>query len=474
MTKLSESVYIYRPETPTPASSPTDATSPPQKRVPKLIILATWMGARDLHIAKYLVQYQALYPTAPILLLRSEPRHFLRPGGNPRDFAPAAPFVRNIFPNLGVPGRDDTDETKPTNPEPELLLHAWSNGGAASLLHLRTALAVSAPGTAPAGGGSPATLPRYTLVLDSSPGRFRYGAGYLAFSAGLPRGWAARWLAAPFLHALCLSYWVRHTLLGRGRTGPMAALARALNDAGARRAEVRRTYVYGPADRLVHWRDVEDHAEEAVRGGFAAVRRERFEAGEHVAHLRVDAGRYWRVVRETWEGMEIHYKWYMACSTLPYHGGFRTWPAPLSVPVPANRHSAPGIPPAPAAGFLLGPAPARAGDLERLESVVHTAVVTLVSLQLGGACVALLVVRLLAAELLAELFPCEGLGAVRACPLEHDESAHGLPRGSTANEASGLWYESVWVGVGGVCARGPWLSLAAQIRASPIRDGVAQ
>ncbi|KAH6848010.1 hypothetical protein B0I37DRAFT_155878 [Chaetomium sp. MPI-CAGE-AT-0009] len=312
MTKLSECVHIYRPEAPTPASSATDASSPP-KPVPKLIVLATWMGARDPHIAKYLVQYQALYPTAPILLLRSEPRHFLRPGGNQRDFAPATPFVRNIFPDLGrIPGRDNTDDddnnnTKPTSPEPELLLHAWSNGGAASLLHLRTALALSAspsPSTpASATSTTLATLPRYTLVLDSSPGRFRYRAGYLAFSAGLPRGWVARLFAAPFLHALCLGYWLRHAVLGRGRTGPLAALARALNDGGARRAEVRRTYVYGPADRLVHWRDVEDHAEEAVRGGFADVRRERFEGGEHVAHVRVDAGRYWRVVRETWEGV---------------------------------------------------------------------------------------------------------------------------------------------------------------------------
>jgi hypothetical protein len=274
--------------------------------VPKLIVLATWMGARDPHIAKYLVQYQALYPTAPILLLRSEPRHFLLPGGNPREFAPAVPFVRAIFPDIG---REDTNNNnsnnnnKPANPEPELLLHAWSNGGAASLLNLRTALSLLSSPSPATSAGAPATLPRYTLVLDSSPGRFRYGAGYRAFSAGLPPRGPVRWLAAPFLHALCAAYWVRHALLGRGRTGPMAALARALNDGGARRAEVRRTYVYGPADRLVDWRDVEDHAEEAVRSGFGGVRRERFEGGEHVAHVRVDAGRYWCVVTETWEGV---------------------------------------------------------------------------------------------------------------------------------------------------------------------------
>ncbi|KAH6622533.1 hypothetical protein F5144DRAFT_495194 [Chaetomium tenue] len=483
MTKLSECVYIYRPEAPAPAtpSSATDAASPP-KPVPKLIILATWMGARNPHIAKYLVQYQALYPTVPILLLRSEPRHFLLPSGNPRAFAPAVPFVRAIFPDIGTPDRPDNNNNnnnnnKPTNAQPELLLHAWSNGGAASLLHLRTALGLATHNNPPPPRArtpaSPATLPPYTLVLDSSPGRFRYGAGYRAFAAGLPARGPARWLAAPLLHVLCALYWVRHALLGRGRTGPLAALARALNDAGARRAEVRRTYVYGPADRLVHWRDVEDHAEAAARGGFAAVRRERFEGGEHVAHVRVDAGRYWRVVRETWEGAEIHYiKWYMVCPTRPSPGTLPTWPPLPPVPAPiAARRPAPGIAPGAIAaiprlsvvmdlithlrrdlvkrptsrGFLLAPAPARAGDLERLECVVHTAVVTLVCLQLGRACVALLVVRLLvrqrpflahaecavvlgfqATELLVKLFPCEGLGAVRASSFEDDESAHGL------------------------------------------------
>src|SRR4051812_40507099 len=98
MTKLSPCVYIYRPETPSPAPTAADATTS-QKHVPKLIILATWMGARDAHIAKSLPQSQALYPTASILLLRSEPRHFIRPGTNTRDFAPAAPFVRAIFPD---------------------------------------------------------------------------------------------------------------------------------------------------------------------------------------------------------------------------------------------------------------------------------------------------------------------------------------------------------------------------------------
>lgn len=305
LTKLAPCVYIYRPESPalaTAVPSSEDPTPTASRRMPKLIILATWMGARDPHIAKYLAQYQALFPTAPILLLRSEARHFLRPGGNDREFAPAVPFVRSIFPELGTSA--NSTAAPDTTREQQLLLHAWSNGGAASLHHLRSALGLST---------SANTLPPYTLLLDSSPGTFRYRAAYLAFTAGLT-GRSARFFLAPVFHTLCAWYWLMHVVIGRGRTGPLAVVGAALNrnsgdaDGGANgkntaQAELRRTYVYGEGDKLVDWRDVEAHAAEAERKGFA-VRREKFEGSAHVAHVRVDPDRYWRVVTETWEGVE--------------------------------------------------------------------------------------------------------------------------------------------------------------------------
>jgi hypothetical protein len=254
------------------------------------------MGARDPHIAKYLARYQALYPTSPILLLRSEPRHFIRPRGTPREVAPAVPFFRSIFPeDLAAVKSDASSSDSATKPQPELLIHAFSNGGAAILQALRRAL--SGDGHTTTTTTSP--LPRYTLLLDSAPGTFRYGATYRAFTTGI-KG-PALWLVAPLMHLLAMMYWVQHILVGRGKSGPLYVVARALNDQPARQSEVRRTYVYGPADRLVDWRDVEAHAQEAAEQGFC-VRRERFDGSEHVAHVRLDGERYWRVVRETWEG----------------------------------------------------------------------------------------------------------------------------------------------------------------------------
>lgn len=283
MDLLSPIVHVYRPDE-------VKATKP----TPKLILLATWMGAGERHIAKYVAGYQALYPAAPILLLRSEPGHFIHPGSGFRDLAPAVPFFRSVF-----PGTDGTASSSATTAPPPLLIHAWSNGGTASLHNLRHALTSSS-----VNAHSAQPFPRHTLVLDSTPGQYRYWPSYLAFTAGLSG--AAFWLAAPFVHLICALYWLHHEVIGRGLTGPLAVVARAMNDDVAAAAakgglEVRRTYVYGPGDKLVDWRDVERHADEAERKGFA-VRRERFEGSGHVAHARADAERYWRIVSETWEG----------------------------------------------------------------------------------------------------------------------------------------------------------------------------
>ena len=271
------------------------------------------MGAREPHIAKYVFQYRALYPTSPILLVRSEPRHFIRPRGAPRELGePAVPVVRSVFPELGnpsppLPNGKSSPETEEEE-DPVLLLHAFSNGGVSSLQTLRRALLSSS--TTP---GSLLPLPRYALILDSCPGQFHYRSGYLAFTAGLSG--PALWFIAPLMHALCAWNWLLHVLIGKGRTGPLAVLARGLNYPGGdgspsdwearkrhREREVRRTYVYSMEDKLVGGKDVEAHAEEAEGQGFR-VRRERFVGSEHVAHARRDPARYWGVVKATWEGV---------------------------------------------------------------------------------------------------------------------------------------------------------------------------
>lgn len=301
MTKLSPCVYLYRPgpESATTTGSASSLAEP----APKLILLASWMGARDPHIAKYIAQYQVLYPSSPILLVRSEVRHFLRPSSRHAEQGPAVSIIRATFPDSPSPAAAAAAAAAPDKEvAPQLLVHAFSNGGCAALQHLRAVLGA---------------FPPYASIFDSCPGQFAYRATHRAFTTGLAPG-PSRLLISALMHALCAWYWFWIVLVGRGRAGPLARVARELNERGGGGddnlngnnrwgwgwgAEARRTYVYSEADRLVSWRDVERHADEAEKKGFA-VRRERFDGSEHVAHMRSDPDRYWRAVRETWEGVE--------------------------------------------------------------------------------------------------------------------------------------------------------------------------
>ncbi|KAK4186506.1 hypothetical protein QBC35DRAFT_268320 [Podospora australis] len=274
MTKFSATAYIYSP---TPSTTPASSVSSPSD--PKLLILATWMGARPAHIAKYLLPYRSLYPSTPIVLLRSEPRHFFKKNAIKDETSPALPFIKSIFPTPAS-----------TSSSPEVLIHVWSNGGSIVLSSLRLSLLKSGH------------LPKYAIIYDSTPGLFHYKSAFLAFTTGL-KGWVW-WLAAGPMHLFCVWFWLWHVVVGKGRTGPLVELANAHNNTLLKEKEVRRTYIYSQGDRLVKWVDVENHGKEAKEKGFREVRMERFEGTEHVAHARggVNEGRYWGLVKGTWEG----------------------------------------------------------------------------------------------------------------------------------------------------------------------------
>ncbi|KAK0705494.1 hypothetical protein B0H67DRAFT_649820 [Lasiosphaeris hirsuta] len=257
MTKLNQDIYLFRPDS---------AAPPAAAGAPQLILLTSWMGARDAHIAKYLAPYRAL-------ALQGRAGH------------PRSPNPPVHLPPLSPPSSSPSPSPSPSSSDtPQLLIHLFSNGGSTTLAHLRTLT----------------PLPSHTLVYDSAPGQFTYTGSFAALTAGLS-GWT-RAAFAPLVHAFCAWYWLVHNVFARGAGGPFAAVAAAHNEReGRARAEVRRAYVYSEEDKLVDWRDVERHAADAKSGGFV-VRVEKFAGSAHVAHARRDEGRYWGVVRETWEG----------------------------------------------------------------------------------------------------------------------------------------------------------------------------
>lgn len=297
--RLSKLVYLYRPD------ETTTTTSPPSTS-PKLILIAGWMDAREAHLAKYTTKYQALFPGVPILLVRNFAYHFTpgrRAKAFPAEMAAAVPVIESFF----LAGSEvDASTATATAPTPELLVHAFSNGGATALRHV-----YAQSHRQPAAS----RLPRRVTVLDSAPGRFHYARSIHAFSVGVPYATTPllRFLVLRLaIHVLCASYWVFQLVFGR-RRGALDRTFEAHNDVvlvGGRDEEVRRTYIYSREDRMIDYRDVEEHAAEARRrrrgageeDEEAGVRVEKFEGTAHVAHVRGDEDRYWKVVKETWEG----------------------------------------------------------------------------------------------------------------------------------------------------------------------------
>lgn len=276
METLSPIVSFYQPP---PTAAPTTTTTPTPP--PKLILFASWTGAQDLHIAKYLARYRTLYPTSPILLIKSPPKLLtLKPHTLPTAVSPAVPIIHSFFP----PG------TTPTTGKPELLVHFLSNGGSSSLASLYTAL-------------SPAVLPPHTTFIDSAPSEIAMHTSVEFFMAFAPRSGLLRALYVP------IAYLFAGIIVGGVAAGFLVEWIRVWGAThnvreGGNKLEVRRTYVYSEEDRLVDYRCVERHAAEARERGFE-VRMERFVGTAHVLHARGDGeARYWGLVEETWEGVK--------------------------------------------------------------------------------------------------------------------------------------------------------------------------
>ena len=272
MTKLSPTTYLYRPDV---SGSSAAAPSEAHRSAPELVLICSWMDARDIHVTKYILPYQALYPSAQILLIKCDMGHFLNRSAAYREALLAAPVVRAAV--------------DASNPEPQLAIHVLSNGGSTMLRHLyRAYRETAAPGEA-------TVLPLHTTIFDSAPGEFSYGRSVVAMTASMP-AWM-KWLVGPFLRLWIMTYFLWYLV---PYPDPLQRLARSHNKT-ENANEVRRTYIYSKEDQLVDWKVVEKYAADAAARGFV-VRKERFDGSAHVAHARFDGDRYWKAVAETWDG----------------------------------------------------------------------------------------------------------------------------------------------------------------------------
>ncbi|KAI9707936.1 MAG: hypothetical protein M1820_004355 [Bogoriella megaspora] len=254
------------------------------RTTPKLVILASWMDARDVHITKYIARYQQMYPMASILVIKSSFKHYLSPKTCRRDTAPAAEVIRNTVP----PSSDST---------PRMIIHLFSNGGSCILYTLYGLYRELVTRTMASDGDSNVLIPPHVTIYDSVPGGWSYSGSTTAILSSLPSRWI-RLLIFPFVHLLGLWWIIKYRVFKvREET---ALWASAHNDVDLVH-EACRSYIYSEADGMVDYRIVEKHADDAKVKGFTVLRREGYKDSEHVAHARKYPEQYWEVVRESWE-----------------------------------------------------------------------------------------------------------------------------------------------------------------------------
>ncbi|KAG8157948.1 hypothetical protein KVR01_012220 [Diaporthe batatas] len=275
MEKLNPLISVYRPSE--VSTSNTNTT-----RQLRLIIIASWTGAKDAHIAKYVVKYQSMYPAAQILLLKSTMSCMFQPSQISPAMKDATPIIRAAMQPV----------VSSSSSSPPLLIHMLSNGGSSSLANLYEQYSATA-----GPNGNDKRLPPHVTIYDSCPGLFRLPRVVAFTSVGLSS--LQQLIAAPFMYALAAVWSVAITLSIFPNS--LGDWYKSHNNDAANAAEVRRVYIYSRTDALIDLQDVEAHAAEAETKGFS-VALEKYEGSAHVAHLRKDESRYWEIVRRTVEG----------------------------------------------------------------------------------------------------------------------------------------------------------------------------
>ena len=267
--KLADSVYIQ---------DPTDSSDKANQQV---IFIAFWMNAPPRALAKYVIEYRRLVPSARIIFVRSSSNDFffrLRTQTRRACIAPAVEAMRGLV-----------------TPENPVFVHLFSNGGLLNTTHLLQ--------TWKSATGSP--LPISAMIFDSAPGSPSLRSGLKAFSFALPQMWILRLLGKSLLFVVLVLFRLIHAL--KIFPDPISLAREVVNDSSMVRAanpegKLARCYIYSDTDDLVDWRDSESHALEAEAKGWV-VRRELFKGSPHVGHMRAEPVRYWGIVKEYLEAL---------------------------------------------------------------------------------------------------------------------------------------------------------------------------
>jgi hypothetical protein len=273
LTQVSTSVYISLPSTQdksTPVSAYDKKTSSTTKP-PDIILLLSWSGANKAHIAKYIPGYRALYPSSRIILITSAYGDFIFPG--------RASQVSQLEQVIRIVA---------SIPNGTLLIHLFSNGGSHKLWRLAKQYRKT----------EGRLMPMTALVLDSAPGKADRDRTIAAVSYELPKIWFLRLPLLGILFLYAYFSWAKARVFNSENI--INCIWQDLNNPLLFDKRASRCYIYSHQDRMVWWKDVEDHANHAEAKGYV-VTKEEFDGSEHVAHMRLQSDRYWKITEKVWE-----------------------------------------------------------------------------------------------------------------------------------------------------------------------------
>jgi hypothetical protein len=249
-----------------PSESSLDTNSP------SLILLFSWTGAVPQHIAKYTSTYRAMFPSTPIMVITTVIKDLICRSSKKKQHCLLLAIEAIISHEI----------------DSNILVHCFSEGGSHKAVQFAKTF-LKRTGR---------KLPIETLCLDSTPGNPRYLMLADAFKKSLPPNVVIRFMGMLAAYSILASFWTCYILIGPNKN-IITKTRRGLDDGNLWDTKAPRCYLYSKADKLIFWKDIEEHSEGAEGRG-APVIMVKFQDSAHCSHIKEDREVYWRAVEKTW------------------------------------------------------------------------------------------------------------------------------------------------------------------------------
>ncbi|OAQ97800.1 hypothetical protein LLEC1_02556 [Akanthomyces lecanii] len=254
---------------------------------PDVVAIYGWGDCLPQHVAKYADGFRALFPRAKQIVVLSPIAKAMFTSREQRR-GHMTPVVNHLFGSsdaghgAGIAQRDS-----------KILIHAMSSTGAINFAATLDAYSER----------SKRPMPHTLFIMDSTPGGTNLTwVNLKRWSRAMALG-TAKWFPWPFVATQ--SVWALFLLLNTlylwvRRQQHAGAWSRiASNQEAFATKHARRLYMYSKDDDLIGYKDIEEHASDSEKLGYAVDTKE-FAGSGHVGHMRLHSEDYWAAIQQSW------------------------------------------------------------------------------------------------------------------------------------------------------------------------------